>query len=250
MPIMDLIYYKKEGAGKPIIFLHGQGLNGTIFSNTIKSLGEYTSYALDLRGHGKNKAEKKVSFEKYLNDILQVMKKEKISKATIVGHSFGSFLALHFAKKYPERVSQLILVDEVHRISIRTIKGSFILLAIPLFKVIDVILRIIHKRYSNIDFSKHEKTSFIKLIFLSEKSKRIFTLENTVPAMMDNAFLASIKTPTLIIEPVHDQVMNKFSYCEITSKLPNSTCINVSGGHYFPIRYPKKLAKIIKKYVK
>ena len=49
------IYYEKSGQGKPLILLHGNGEDHTIFDALIKRLSESRAvYAIDSRDHGKS----------------------------------------------------------------------------------------------------------------------------------------------------------------------------------------------------
>ena len=50
-----VIYYEKSGKGEPLILLHGNGEDHTIFENSILILEkQFTVYALDTRGHGQS----------------------------------------------------------------------------------------------------------------------------------------------------------------------------------------------------
>ena len=49
------IYYEKCGTGKPIILVHGNKEDHTIFTKLMNSLkNHFTIYAVDNRGHGKS----------------------------------------------------------------------------------------------------------------------------------------------------------------------------------------------------
>ena len=55
--------YEKSGTGSPVIFLHGNGEDHTIFRETIEKLtSDYTVYALDSRCHGESSASEHLSY--------------------------------------------------------------------------------------------------------------------------------------------------------------------------------------------
>ena len=54
-----VIYYQKSGSGKPVILVHGNGEDHTIFKTEMEQLvsAGYCVYAPDSRGHGKTGAD-------------------------------------------------------------------------------------------------------------------------------------------------------------------------------------------------
>lgn len=49
----QILYYDKTGNGSPLLLLHGNGEDHTIFDLLIPMLEQhYTVYAIDTRGHG------------------------------------------------------------------------------------------------------------------------------------------------------------------------------------------------------
>ena len=53
------IYYEKIGTGKPLILLHGNKEDHTIFNKLTASLkNSFTVYSIDSRGHGKSSSTK------------------------------------------------------------------------------------------------------------------------------------------------------------------------------------------------
>ena len=106
------LFYKEFGKGKPIIFIHGYPLDHTIWLPLIPELQKHARLILpDLRGHGQSPAPVGVySMELLAADILTLMDKLGLEKAVIAGHSVGGYIALHFARDYPERLAGLALV--------------------------------------------------------------------------------------------------------------------------------------------
>ena len=106
------LFYKEFGKGKPIIFIHGYPLDHTIWLPLIPEFQKHARLILpDLRGHGQSPAPAGVySMELLAADILALMNKLGLEKAVIAGHSVGGYIALHFARDYPERLAGLALV--------------------------------------------------------------------------------------------------------------------------------------------
>ena len=64
------LWYEVRGQGKPLILLHGNGEDHTIFDELAARLGEhYTVYAVDSRDHGRSSRMEKLSYEIMASDV-------------------------------------------------------------------------------------------------------------------------------------------------------------------------------------
>lgn len=103
---------KTENKKLPVIILHGWGLRGEKYLGLCKILKNegYEVFAPDLPGFGSEPlVSKDMKLDDYVSFVKEFLKKEKISKCVLIGHSFGGRVALKFAWKYPDLVSHLIL---------------------------------------------------------------------------------------------------------------------------------------------
>jgi non-heme chloroperoxidase len=108
------LHYAEEGpaSGSPVIMLHGLSDSWFSFSKVMPLLGKrHRVYALDLRGHGNSdKPATGYLMRDLAEDVVAFMDAQKIARATIVGHSMGSFVAQQVALAAPQRVSRLVLI--------------------------------------------------------------------------------------------------------------------------------------------
>ncbi len=98
---------------KNLIFLHGFPFNGSSWDLQVEYFKEqYRVFAPDLRGHrnGPSGAGPWMMAH-FAEDLKQLMQTNKMKKAVICGLSMGGYVALHFAKQYPEMVEALVLCD-------------------------------------------------------------------------------------------------------------------------------------------
>ncbi|HET9465166.1 MAG TPA: alpha/beta fold hydrolase [Gemmatimonadales bacterium] len=106
--------YPEQGdpAGHPVILLHGYSDSRFSFSSLLPLLPSgYRVYALDLRGHGlSDKPAAGYSMRELAGDVLAFMDAKRVTKATVVGHSMGSFVAQQVAAAAPGRIERLVLV--------------------------------------------------------------------------------------------------------------------------------------------
>src|SRR5580658_4134531 len=107
------IHYFEVGQGPTVILLHGLGGAKEFWLANIGALApKYHVYAIDQIGFGQSDKPlldyKIATFADFLYGFMQ---EEKIAKATLVGNSFGGWIALDFTAQYAEMVDKLVLVD-------------------------------------------------------------------------------------------------------------------------------------------
>ncbi len=104
------IFYEEYGDGKPIIFLHGNREDSSIFSNISKKLeSKYKVYILDTRCHGKSE-HGLLTYENIALDIIEFISKLEIVDPIVCGFSDGAIAALLVAIKEKKIASKLILM--------------------------------------------------------------------------------------------------------------------------------------------
>ena len=105
-------------AGEPTVLLHGWGASSYSFRHALTLLPERAirTIAVDLRGFGLSDKPMRrgwYTLESYAEDLDSVLDALALDRATLVGHSMGGGIALHYALRRPERVSGLALVNPV-----------------------------------------------------------------------------------------------------------------------------------------
>lgn len=101
-----------DPAGRPVILLHGICDSWFSFSRVLPVLSPtHRVYALDLRGHGDSeRPDGEYSPRVMAEDVIAFMNALGIRRATLVGHSMGSFVAQQAALAAPDRVTGLVLI--------------------------------------------------------------------------------------------------------------------------------------------
>lgn len=101
-----------------IMFLHANGFNAITYESILEPLGRAIHCAgVDLRGHGRSTVpanpNKLKSWNRYRDDIVQVLEQTSPGGTVLGGHSMGGTVALLVAAKRPDLVKALVLVDPV-----------------------------------------------------------------------------------------------------------------------------------------
>lgn len=101
------LYWQTSGEGGDIVLLHGWGMNGAVWHQTVEALSQhYCVHVVDLPGFGHSHQAHFDSIEHMAELVLA----SAPSKATWLGWSLGGLLATHIAVHHPERVERLITV--------------------------------------------------------------------------------------------------------------------------------------------
>lgn len=116
-----------EGAGKPIICVHGITANCRSFDVMAKALAPmHRVIAMDLRGRGgSNKPPTGYSLDHHIRDIICIMDNLGLEEAVLMGHSLGAFISLAFGARYPDRTDRIILVDGGGKLSQEQLDNVF-----------------------------------------------------------------------------------------------------------------------------
>jgi pimeloyl-ACP methyl ester carboxylesterase len=102
----------RTGTGKPIIFLPGFITPGSVWNETIQNLdGKYESHIVTYAGFGDVTPIDTPWYPSLKAELLNYIKRQKLSDVTIIGHSMGGTLAVDIASAIPGSISKLILVD-------------------------------------------------------------------------------------------------------------------------------------------
>jgi lipase len=97
--------------GRTVLALHGVTGHGLRFRPLAAALPGLRWLCPDLRGHGRSPWAPSWGLEQHVADVLAVLDREGLAEAVVVGHSFGGAVAAHLARRAPERVSRLVLLD-------------------------------------------------------------------------------------------------------------------------------------------
>jgi proline iminopeptidase len=108
------IFWYAMGTGDPLVVLHGaMGFDHTYFRPWLDRLGDHARVVyLDLSGCGSsagvNRSEE-VSLERWAHDVEAVREAVGCERVTVLSHSMSAWVALEYARRWPERTSGLIL---------------------------------------------------------------------------------------------------------------------------------------------
>lgn len=99
------------GSLGPLVCVHGLTSNSRAFAGLATELPHHRIVAIDCRGRGQSGATPPFGLEQHAADLAAVLDHAGIQRATVVGHSMGTYVAGAFSHRYPERVERLVYID-------------------------------------------------------------------------------------------------------------------------------------------
>ena len=200
--------YKNSLSKEWVTFVHGAGGSSSIWYKQIREYKKHFNVLLlDLRGHGKSKYniksvfETRYTFSSIANDIIEVLKKEKIKNSHFVGISLGTILIRHIAEHYPKMVKSMILGGAIMKLNLRSqflMKVGFIFKSVVPYIWIYKLLAFILMP------NKNHKES--RILFISEAKKlyqkefiRWFKLTSDLNPLLKLFRQVELSIPTLYV---------------------------------------------------
>ena len=103
------LYFEKTGSGRPLLMLHGNGEDHTIFREAVAKLSQrYTCYVLDSRGHGRSTRVAPLHYRDMAADVLDFLEAYGLQDVLLYGFSDGGIVALMAAAR-SQRVGTLVV---------------------------------------------------------------------------------------------------------------------------------------------
>jgi len=101
--------YDVAGQGDAVVFLHGAFMDRRSWDAQVPAFAkQYRVIRYDIRPFGESTRPEKAYIVP--DDLVRLLDHLKVTRAHLVGHSFGGGVAIDFALLHPERVASLVLV--------------------------------------------------------------------------------------------------------------------------------------------
>ena len=103
------LYFEKTGSGRPLLMLHGNGEDHTIFREAAAKLSQrYTCYVLDSRGHGRSTRVAPLHYRDMAADVLDFLEAYELQNVLLYGFSDGGIVGLLTASQ-TDRIGTLVV---------------------------------------------------------------------------------------------------------------------------------------------
>lgn len=225
----------------PIVFMHGVFLDKSLWAECAASLTDRTHIYIDMPAHG---ASSHVGHNWGIHDctdmLMLILDELKITQCILIGHSWGSMVALRAAHKNPSRFAALGLFNMPFKRS-----AGIARIAFTMQKLMTIFPRFYAKQAAKSLYTKQILIDRPELsVGMQERlSKRPSKeISRIIDAVILNAedtshLITTLSVPTLAI-------LGESDYVGVP---PNLNTVTVPGGHISPHEAPKEAAVAIKK---
>jgi pimeloyl-ACP methyl ester carboxylesterase len=110
--------YADLGSGEPVIFMHGGLIDHQSWGNQLPLADNFRIILPDTRGHGRSGgANLPATYAAFADDVIALMDRLGLARATLVGFSDGGCSALHAVLRYPDRIANLVIIGTPYNIA-------------------------------------------------------------------------------------------------------------------------------------
>jgi len=246
-----MLYYKIFGKGETLVFLHGFLESSEIWNKLINKLKDsYQIVTIDLPGHGESENLHNINTIDYMaEEIVSVLDRLKIDRATFVGHSMGGYVTCAIADLYSNRVDNIVLINsstlpddnakKIQRLkACETAKknlNGLVNLSIPSL------------------FAKHHRENYKKEIEFVKNIALKTPIEGVCAALKGmrerpnrSSILYDYKGGIYIIVGMNDETVNPELFLTLIPNTPNTHVYQFDGGHMAYIEHFDEVLNILK----
>ena len=231
---------KVQGAGFPVLALHGWGGSIASMQMVADRLSGYAVHSLDFPGFGASGLPPQAwGVPDYARCILAYMDYAAIARAHLIGHSFGGRVSLVLGAENADRVGKIVLTSsagvlspkspktQVRRALGRALKGALTLPGLKAFQ--PTVQGWYRGRYESEDYRNAGplRETFVKVV-----------AQDLLP------YAKRIKAPTLLIWGDQDQDTPLWQGQALEKAIPDAGLVVFKGAGHFA--YQERLADFIR----
>lgn len=252
------IFYEIKGSGPPLVLIRGLGLWSQHWFGWDQHLSKFaTVITLDPRGLGQTTVPMRPwdTVETISNDILTILHSEHISKAHILGTSFGGMIALAFGLQHPEStISLSVIASSIGRSGHSRLshQATKFLLSAPRHGPVffDSLADLLTAPKSSIDLRMKLAGEFRRVQSIQPFNVPV-VLNQLIAALRFRRWerLEQLSPRSLFIVGSHDQFVPKGNSIFLHEKTKGSQFIEVKdAGHEPHVDQPELLTELIHKF--
>ena len=228
------VYYKilNPGKSRPIVLLHGWGVDSSIFENIVEMFSSKTFILIDLPPFGKSdKDNYDWNIFTYAGMLMSLCEHLKINTCDILAHSFGGRIALIVCSVKRSLVHTCILVDSAGMKPKHSIKYHLRVLKYKMMK----------KKGKDVSmFGSRDYRA------LSSQQKKLF---NQIVNEYLEEYAKTIQTKTMIVWGENDNETPLYMAARLKRLIKNSQLeVIKSAGHFPFIENKLEFYKIVNKF--
>ena len=242
-----------------VVFIHGVLNDHSVWILQSRHFANHgwNVLAIDLPGHGRSGGKAPTTVQSAAQSIVALLDAVGVSKAILMGHSFGSLIALHAAAEHPSRVSQLVMVGTAYpmRVSPVLLENS---LNAP-EKAIHMVNVFSHSTLAPPPSALGPGTwllggskALMRRVLASNPHENIFNIGFKACDQYDQgeAAMAKVTCPTLFLLGQKDQMTPPKAAQSLIRLAQDGQVAQVNAGHQLMVEAPEEALKAMLSFCK
>lgn len=242
-----------------VVFIHGVLNDHSVWILQTRYLAHHgwNVLAIDLPGHGKSGGEPPATVQDAARTVIALLDAMGVAQAALVGHSFGSLIALQAAADAPDRVSQLVMVGTAY-----PMKVSPALLDASLnqpYKAIDMVNVFSHSTLAPPPSALGPGTwlhggsrALMRRVLASNPKVNVFHTGFLACDRYDQGEQAMerVECPTLFLLGTHDQMTPPKAAQDLAAKARHGHTVLLRAGHSLMTENPDGVLMALLRFLK
>jgi 2-hydroxymuconate-semialdehyde hydrolase len=255
-----LYYYAAgtRGAGVPVVFLHGFPTSGHLWGDVVAQMpAGHRIVVADLLGYGRSDppGARAVTLRAHAERTVGLLDALGITSACIVGHDVGGGVAQSLALDWPERVSQLALVNSVafNGWPTRNVRIARALMPLvrrlPINWLLPIVRADLERGYHDATRATHSIDKYQRP-FNSDEGRNVFLQHlaglDAKETQVLGTRLREVRVPTAVIWGAHDPFLALPLGRRLADAIQGATFDVIEDSrHFTPEDSPREIAQII-----
>ena len=237
---------REMGSGPAVVLIHGYPFDGAMWSGVARALASrFRVLKPDLPGRGETAAPSAGTIEDSADFVAAILA-ELPGPAGVAGFSMGGYVALALARRHPETLAALALVDTRAAADDESgkAKRDEAIATLRTGGVGAIAEGLLPKLLSPLSLSNRDLLERARRIMLRQKPE---TVEADLTAMRDRSdalgSLSEIAVPTLVVVGEQDALTPPADSQAMAEAIPGARLVTVAGaGHLTPMERPGAVA--------
>ena len=243
-----------DAARPTVVFIHGAANDHSVWTYQARYFAHHgwNAMAVDLPGHGRSFGDAKTSIAAYADWLDSLLDNAGVARAALVGHSMGSLISLACATKYPSRVSQLALIGASVPMPVADVLlDSALHRPTGAFDMLNIWGHAPHLKWGrNPTPGTSSMMAYRQLLMQSRPGVLAADLAACKAFLPDDAILADIKAPTLVIAGSRDLLTPVKSAELLAARIVNCRFAQIANtGHTLMQEAPGKTLDELKSFL-
>jgi non-heme chloroperoxidase len=231
------IRYMEQGDpnGIPIVMLHGYSDSWQSFARVLPAFPDrFRLIAVDLRGHGgSDRPPSRFGIADMADDVARLLVALDLERATLIGHSMGSFVAREAARRAGRRVHRLVLVGSAPRLLNEGTEQLFDLIASFGEQIPPEFI----EEFQRSTFARPLPDDFVAGVMAASHALPPRVWREAAKGMRiwdDRRRLSQLRLPTLLVWGELDQVFTRVEQDALLDAIPGSRLISYAATGHAP----------------